>query len=362
MRPLIAASCRGDGNGIVRSRATFIRPNVASQYVTEQLRVGVVGTGGLGTHIAGQFASIDGVAIAALADVSDENRREAGERFGVPVESRYEDYEAMLEEADLDVAQVTTPHTLHAEQVLAALDRGLHVYCEKPLATSLPDAREIRDRVEETGLKLMVGYQRHLDPAFLRGRERWAEGDREPTFVTAEITQPLWDTEKWYLNPDLSGGGQIYATGTHVIDAILWMADEDPASVTASLNLDEGRARMDKHAALTIELENGCVISLGISGDTPRVREHVHGWDDDGALYIEGREWDPRELTVIDAEGTEHSPHVGEPEQSKGEAFVESVREDTEPPVTVYDALRATAVKEAAYEADESGERVDVDL
>jgi predicted dehydrogenase len=329
--------------------------------VTQQLRVGVVGTGGLGAHMAGQFAAVEGVTIAAVTDVSEENRREVGERFDVPAEHRYEGYAKMFDEADLDVAQVTTPHTLHAEQVLAALDRGLHVYCEKPLATSLDDAREIRDRVDATGLTLMVGYQRHLDPAFLRGRERWAEGEREPAFVTAEITQPLWDTETWYTNPDLSGGGQIYATGTHVIDAILWMTDEAPASVTASLTLDEARPRMDKHAALTIELANGCVVSLGISGDTPGVREHVHGWDNEGALYIEGREWDPRKLTVIDAEGTEHSPHLGDPEQSKGAAFVEAVRADTQPPATVRDALRATAVQEAAYEADETGERVDID-
>jgi hypothetical protein len=63
------------------------------------------------------------------------------------------------------------------------------------------------------------------------------------------------------------------------------------------------------------------------SEDTPRTREHVHGWDGDGALYVDGREWDQRTVTVVDAEGTEHSPHVGGPERTKAQAFVDAVGE-----------------------------------
>lgn len=322
--------------------------------------VGVIGIGGMGAGMADQFSAIDGVRIRALADVSEENLRTGGDRFDVPSEARFADYGAMLDGVDIDAVVVTTPHALHYDQVVAALDRDCHVYCEKPLVTDLADARDVAERDANTDRVVMVGYQRHLDPAFLRVRERYA-GDREPTVLTAEITQDL-ALDSWYGDPELSGGGQLYATGTHVVDAMLWSTGLTPASVTAQLDLKDGVERVDQHAAVTVRFAEGAVATLAISGDTRRTREHHHYWDGTGAVYVEGREWDQREVTVIDGEGTEHSPHLGGPTQTKAEAFVEAVREGTDPPATARDALRATAVKEAVYEADRTGRTVDVDL
>jgi len=76
----------------------------------------------------------------------------------------------------------------------------------------------------------------------------------------------------WPTNPELSGVGQLYYTGTHVVDALLWMTGLDPKTVTARLNLHEGTPRLDKHGAITLEFENGAVGTLGVSGDTPRTR------------------------------------------------------------------------------------------
>ena len=326
----------------------------------DTLDIGVIGVGGLGSHMAAQFDALDGVRIVAITDVSEEARMTGGDRFGVPESARFAEYEEMLETMGLDAVQITTPHTLHYEQIVAALERDLHVYCEKPLVTSLEQAHDLIERDGGTDRVTMVGYQRHLDPAFLAVRARYADGDHEPRFLTAEITQDLFAGDNWYLDPELSGGGQIYATGTHIIDAMLWTTGLTPVSVGATLDLDDNVSRLDKHAALTIGFENGAVGTIAISGDTRRVREHHHYWDDEGAIYVDGREWDARTVTTIDGNGTEHNPHLGVPDRSKGAAFVEAVRDGTEPPATVRDALRATVVQEAAYEADRSGRRVDV--
>ena len=325
----------------------------------DPLAIGVIGIGGLGSHMADQFDGLDDATIAAIADVSEDARTSGGERFDVPEPDRFADYEEMLGTASLDAVQITTPHTLHYEQIVAALDCDLDVYCEKPLVTSLEQAHDLVDRDAATDCTIMVGYQRHLDPAFRAVRERYADGDHEPRFLTAEITQDLFAGDNWYLDPDLSGGGQIYATGTHIIDAMLWSTGLTPVSVGATLDLDDV-PRLDKHAALTVGFENGAVGTIAISGDTRRVREHHHYWDDEGAIYVDGREWDARTVRTIDGDGTEHDPHLGGPSVSKAEAFVTAVREGTEPPATVHDALRATVVQEAAYEADARGTRVDV--
>lgn len=328
----------------------------------DEVRVGLIGVGMMGTRIARQFHEESRATIEAISDISEDNRMAAAEEFGVPADRLYESYEVMLENEDLDAISIVTPHTLHYDQIVAGLEHGLHVFCEKPLVTDLEDARDLARRDEANDLRLMVGYQRHLDPAFLQVRRRYAENSFEPRFMTVEITQDLFKTDSWFTNPELSGGGQIYATGTHVIDALLWTTGLEPASVTASIDLEDGIERLDKHAALTVRFANGAVATVGISGDTRTVREHHHYWDDEGAVYVKGRRWNQRTVKTIDADDVEHSPHLPDPATNKAEAFVEAVRKETEPPATARDALKATAVKEAAYEADQTGERTDIEL
>lgn len=329
---------------------------------TNELRVGLLGVGAMGTRIARQFQAEPRATVESVSDISEDNRTAAAEEFDVPTDRLYESYEAMLENEALDAISVVTPHTLHYDQIVAGLDHGLHVFCEKPLVTDLADARDLVDRDEANDRTLMVGYQRHLDPAFQRVRSRYVENSLEPRFATVEITQDLFGTDSWFTDPELSGGGQIYATGTHVIDALLWTTGLEPVSVTANMDLEDGVDRLDKHAALTVRFANGAVATLGISGDTRTVREHHHYWDDEGAIYVEGRMWDQRTVKTIDADDTERSPHLPGPAKNKAEAFVEAVHEGTEPPATARDALTATAVKEAAYAADRTGERTAVDL
>lgn len=330
----------------------------------EPLRVGLIGLGYIGRTVGGEFHNHPDARVAAVADIDGDARERLGEKFSVPVDARYADYASMLEAEDLDATLVGTPHTLHYEQVVDSLDRGLHVLCDKPLATDLDRAREIVRRAEGGDLTLMVGYQRHLNPAFIRARERF-DGEREPTHVTAEVTQNWVERFRgtWRTDPELSGGGNLYDTGSHLLDAVLWTTGLAPARVAAEMSfLDEDR-RVDRRANVIVEFENGATATVSVYSDAPCVREHIHVWDDKGAVYLEGREWEPRKLTIVDDESGEYTPYVSRRgQQNKAEAFIESVREGTEPPATVRDALAVTAVTEAAYEAARSEEWVDVDL
>jgi predicted dehydrogenase len=328
------------------------------------LEIGIVGTGGLGTHLGRQFNEAKGADLVAIADVSDENRRAAGEKLEVPAAHRYEDLAELLEEESLDGVAIATPHTLHYDQVVTAIEAGLHVLCEKPLTTDLDDARDLVERAEQSDSVLMVGYQRHLSPVYRAGRE-WVEDSARPKFVTAEITQDWIDSQEgaWRSNPDLSGGGQLYDTGSHLIDAVLWMTELTPTTVSAEMLFHDDEERVDTQAVLDVTFEEDTVASVSVSGDAPRVREHIHIWGDDGAAYIDGIEWKDRELELIDADGEiEDDPEIPEEHQTKAEAFVESIETGTEPPATARDAFYVTAVTEAAYESARSGERVGISL
>ncbi|WP_276256250.1 Gfo/Idh/MocA family protein [Halomontanus rarus] len=330
------------------------------------LRVGVIGMGFLGKVTGRELGRTERGELAAITDISDENLQAAAEEFDVPEENQYADYEEMIANENLDAIAVTTPHGLHAEQLLTGLDNGLHVLCEKPLCTNLEDAYEIVERTERSDRTVMLGYQRHLASAFIEAREYWHEDGREsPDFVTAEVTQDWIDAVEgsWKADPDLSGGGQLYDTGSHLVDSVLWMTGLTPTSVSADMIFHDEAERVDTQATLTVQFEEDAVASIAVSGDAPRVDEHIRIWGEDGATCIDGREWNPRRYREIDREGTIVDPNVSPGSvQPKTEAFIESIREGTEPPATVYDGLYATALTEAAYEAAWTGERVDIDL
>jgi len=93
------------------------------------------------------------------------------------------------------------------------------------------------------------------------------------------------------------------------------------------------------------------------------VREHVHVWDEQGAVYLEGRQWEPREMSRVETDSTTVVPYIDRDHQKdKAEAFIDCIETGAEPPATARDALVVTALTEAAYESARSGERVEMDL
>jgi len=329
------------------------------------LRLGIVGLGFIGTTVGGQFHRHADTEVVALCDLDDDRLEEVGSEFEVESTRQYTAYRSMLEDSglELDAVLIGTPHTLHYEQVCEALECELSVYCDKPLTTDLAEARELKARAETHEATLMVGYQRHLQTAFIRARERFA--DHKPDWVTASMTQAWIDgcTGTWRTDPDLSGGGFLYDTGSHVLDGVLWTTGLEPESVAASMDFYDDDQRVDRRAHLDIRFENGATGTVSLNGDAPTVREHLHLWDEEGAIYIEGVQWGSREVHEIRSDASTHTPYVdAHGEQSRADAFVESVREGTEPPATARDALRVTALTEAAYEAARTGDRIPVEM
>jgi predicted dehydrogenase len=332
--------------------------------MSEPLRIAVVGTGFLGTRLGNMINRASDADLVATAEVCAETRATAGEELDVPGAVRYAEYETMLDEVDLDAVLVATPHALHYDQTVTALNRGLHVFCEKPLATDLADARDLVERSESGEEVLQVGYQRHTAAPYVAARDH-LESFGNVTFVTASITQDWIDDKKgtWRSDPDLSGGGQLYDTGSHVVDVVLWASGLTPTAVDASMVFWDEAERVDTQATLNVEFAENAVASIAVSGDTPQVREHLHFWGDDGAVYVEGRDWNDREVRTVDPDGAERYPplYAEELPANKVEAFIAAVRDGTEPPATARHAYAVTAVTEAAYESARSGERVEVE-
>src|SRR4051794_1610418 len=133
----------------------------------EKLAIGVIGAGGRGWD---NLQEVQSERIGAIADVDDERASDAFKKF--PDATRYRDFRKMLDkEKSLDAVVVSTPDHMHAAAAIAAMRHGLHVYCEKPLARTIYEARRMREVAQETGVVTQMGQQGHA----LEGSRRAVE-------------------------------------------------------------------------------------------------------------------------------------------------------------------------------------------
>ncbi|SFR45492.1 Gfo/Idh/MocA family protein [Halogeometricum limi] len=323
-----------------------------------------IGLGDLGRLECRTIDSVDGVRVVAGADPSADARDAFEYELGRDV---YDSHEEMLDEVDADAAIISTPHTLHYDHAMACLEHGVHVHLEKPMVTDLSHAKTLVRQAREDGLVLAVGYQRHFDGRFREIRRLIDEGRiGDPHMVTGHLEQQWisWNEGRWRADPELSGGGQLYDSGSHLLDALLWTTRSTPVDVAATV--DHRGADVDVNAALAVSLDrfgDRLTASIGVSGagqSGPAPGEGIHIWGTEGSISFDGE----TVRVVEDGTAYEATPHHGgfdELTDRKLANFVAAVRGDAELEIPAMDAVKVTALTEAAYESAESGRRVAVD-
>ncbi len=138
-----------------------------------KIKVGVVGLGEVAQviHLPILQAHSDQFEIAAICDISQELLSALGERYNVPAEHRYTDYDDLAEQRDLDAVFVLNSDEYHADSALAAIQYGKHVLIEKPMCLTRREAEAIIKARNEAGVQVMVGYMRRYAPAFVEAAE-----------------------------------------------------------------------------------------------------------------------------------------------------------------------------------------------
>ncbi len=189
------------------------------------IKVGVVGLGKMGlSHHALLHAHPEVEAIAC-----DSSKFVLGvleKNTGV---TAYSDYERMLAEADLDAVVIATPSSAHTAMVRAAFERGLHVFCEKPLTLSSTDSADLCRMAEERGLVTQVGYHNRFVAAFREVRSLLDAGAiGEVTHVLGEAYGPVVLKQKGgtWRSKRAEGGGCLYDYAAHVINLMNWYLGE----------------------------------------------------------------------------------------------------------------------------------------
>ena len=201
-----------------------------------QLGVAIVGTGMIG-NVHRRAAILAGARITGVSASSPERAREVASAWNLP--HAYRDIEEALADPQVQVVHICTPNHLHRAMAQAALEAGKHVICEKPLATTLQDARALAALAASSGLVATVPFVYRYHPVVREARARIAQGELGPlrlihgSYLQDWLLDPA--SNNWRVDPALGGASRVFADiGSHWCDLVEWVSGERFAEVSAA--------------------------------------------------------------------------------------------------------------------------------
>lgn len=331
----------------------------------QPLRIAMIGCGGAATFHARTLLTLEGVQIVGLVDPSEDSKQKMRQANPSLAETPgFNSPEELYESVAVDGVQIITPHTLHYPQVLEAVSRGVNVLCEKPLACSAQDARDIAARAESAGVIVTVSYQRRLDPAYVYMRQAIEAGELGEIRTVAITNGQSWlkgTTGSWRQNPALSGGGMLMDSGSHHVESLLSLAGQPAESVSALV--DNLGSPVDINSSATIRFAGGAQGQLTVIGDLPATWiEHVYVSGTQGILRYEtepqhpfrtGRVFQYKDGGIVQPL---HLPGV----RSVDPAWVDALRGDGPNPSPPEVGVRVAELTEAIYQSAAEGRVVQV--
>jgi predicted dehydrogenase len=308
---------------------------------------------------ASVLASLDSASFVGISDDDASRGRQAAQRFGV---SFFEDARRLFEA--VDAAVICSENSSHARDTIAALESGVHVLCEKPLATTSGDALAMIRASEEAGRQLRVAFPVRYLPTVRHAREVVRSGSIG-RILAVNGTNHGQIPGGWFLDPASAGGGALMDHTVHVADALRWMLGAEAKSVYAEVGTFFGAGEIDDGAILTLEFEGGTVADGAFATIDPSWSrgKGYPTWGDvtlgitgtSGVLNVDAF---AQRLTTFDHEaGNVSWTHTGEDMNVLMlQDFLQGVAEDSPAGASGVDGLRALEIVLAAYNSGEDHE------
>lgn len=256
------------------------------------IRVGVVGLGKMGLSHLSIFNAHPEVEVAGICDSTGYLLSVLGKYTGL---ATYSDLEVMLDEARLDALVVATPSQMHARMVRLALERGLHVFCEKPFCLDPSESGELTALAEQKHLVTQVGYHNRFVGAFAEVKRLLELQVLGPvSHILAEAYGPVvlkpqgstWRSRKG------QGGGSLYDYAAHPLNLVNWYAGEAQRAGGSVLNPVFSR-ETDDEVFSTLFLDSGVTAQLSVSWSDESQRKmstKITVWGRFGRIYVDRQE------------------------------------------------------------------------
>jgi predicted dehydrogenase len=382
-----------------------------SKLSIKQFGVGVVGYGFIGKMHTYAYKSIPifynpppaNVRLVGVCTSRAETAQKAVDHGGY--EFGTTDYHEILDRDDIDIINCCTPNHLHKAILIDAMKAGKHVYCDKPLAMNLAEAREVLDAAENVDVVHQMTFQYRFVPAIIRARQLINEGllGEPMSFRAAYLHSGYIDPNRpmsWRLDKKRGGAGALFDLGSHVLDLVRYLLGEcreifattqtfvkrRPVSKGSSELVD---VEVDDLALIQMKMENGALGTVEASriatGTNDELQIEIHGREGAIRFDLMDADW----LYVYDNR-LEGEPFGGR----KGFTRIETVQRYPEPaafpgpkfrvgwvrfhiasmydflnnvasgkpsPPTLYDGFKVQEVMEAALESSDKGNWVRLD-
>lgn len=354
------------------------------------VKIGIIGCGGIanGKHMP-SLKKIKNVQMVAFCDIIEERAVKAAEEYGVEGAKVYTDYKELLKDMDIEVVHVCTPNRSHAFISIDAMEAGKHVMCEKPMAKTYKEAKEMLDASERTGMKLTIGYQSRWRADSLYLKKMCEDGELGEIYYGKAIALRRRAVPTWgvFLNEYEQGGGPLIDIGTHALDLTLWMMDNYKPKMVVGTTFEKLKNQKDCGNAwgdwdpkkFTVEdaafgfivMENGATIMLesswALNIRNPKEAITMICGTEGGADMFDGLNINfikngrqcilKPDLTAggvafYDGDGDE------DPSVLEARAWLDAVVNDHEPRTKASQALVVTQILEAIYESAKTGKPV----
>lgn len=334
-------------------------------------RVAIVGCGGIAAlrHIPA-MKMLENAEITAYYDLFYERAQEYAEKYGG---TAYENYDVLLSEADVDAVVVCTAARSHCEMTVKALLAGKHVLCEKPMAISADDAREMIAASERTGCKLMVSHnQRRYEP-HIRAKELMEKGEigrilsfRSFLGIKGPEYSSVFGINNGYFSRAMSGRGVMSDVGAHRIDLMRYMLGAEYERVLAytptlaKKKPDGTPIEVDDNAFVICQMDNGIVGNMVFSWTSMSGNDRVSQFfGTEGVITLYGTD---HPIVVEKVDGTvtyfdlEENPAQSETVLTDiDKLFIDCIEKNETPFVTGRDGLAVIQTLDAMERSNLSG-------
>lgn len=202
------------------------------------MKAGIIGCGKIFPMHAVSVGKQPHVQLAAVCDSNGELAEKTGKQYGC---SYYTDYREMIAKEALDTVHICTPHYLHAEMAVYALEHGIHVLTEKPMAIELEDAKRMEEAAEKNGRVLMVSFQNRFNPGSLFIKNTLMSGElglilSAKASVTWNRSDEYYSKSDWKGTWEKEGGGVIIDQAIHTLDLMDWFINSEIQWVDATIS------------------------------------------------------------------------------------------------------------------------------
>jgi predicted dehydrogenase len=242
-------------------------------------RLGFLGTGWIGRHRLEAVARSGEAEIAAIADICAENASRASlSAPGARLVATLDELLAM----DLDGVVIATPNAQHSSQAVRALERGLAVFCQKPLARTAAEARLVVEAAQRANRLLAVDFSYRFTEGMRRIAHLIGSGELGAVYAADLVFHNAYGPDKeWFYDVALSGGGCLMDLGSHLLDLALWVLGFPKITTVSSAVYSGGRqlfemdGKVEDFAFASYSLETGAVIRLACSWNLSAGRDAV---------------------------------------------------------------------------------------